>query len=152
MAGHNSTCLIYINSEGISKEILNDFKTKILEGPDLDGMSAQFVHFKESSLSYRDLLAKARETKQLDAGCFFILNKDTANKAAVLCVETQVYTGLKGVTFRCPSAASSRRFYLPAKWASAMAVNLSIANMNWEEFSHDFGHAQLKHGEVARLP
>ena len=98
---------------------------------------------------YHTATCKARGTTQLEAGCFYMLNKDTANKGAVLCVETQVYTGLKGLTFRYLSAASSRRLYLAPESANMMAANLSIANMDWEDWSHGFGHAQLKRGEVA---
>ena len=148
MAADDISCLVYINSEGISKDTLDDIKTKIIKG-EHDEMSGESVHFEESSLPYRDLLAKARAITRLDAGCFYILNKHTADKGAVLCVETQVYTGLKGLTFRYPSAASSRRFYLAPEFANIMAANLSIANNDWEDWSHDFGHAQLKRGEVA---
>lgn len=151
MAADSIICLVYINPEGIAKSVLDTIKTQITNGLDSDdGINAWSVHFEEVTLPYRDLLAKARCVTQLDAGCFYILNKDSADKGAVLCVETQVYTDVKGLTYRFPSAASSRKFYLAPEFASAMAVNLSIANMDWEDFSNEFGHAQLKLGEVCK--
>lgn len=34
--------------------------------------------------------------------------------------------------------------------AGTMAVNLSIANMDWEDFTSGFGHKELKKGEVSK--
>ena len=54
MAENDTTCLVYVNSEGISKDVLNDIKTKIIKGQN-NGASTEDLHFEESSLSYRDL-------------------------------------------------------------------------------------------------
>ena len=144
------TCLVYINPEGIDKHVLEAIKGKVVHGlDDDDGMNAWSVHFEEVALPYRDLLAMATANKSFYNSCFFILNQESAKKGAVLCCETRSYIDLKGMAFRYPSAASTRRFYLAPAFASAMAVNLSIANMDFEDFSSGFGHAHLRRGEVS---
>lgn len=66
-----------------------------------------------------DLLVMARAIKKLQAECFVILNKDTADKRAVLCVQHHVYTDTKGIGMRRTSAATARRLYLSHKKQAA---------------------------------
>lgn len=118
-------CLLYINPEGIDKKLLNSIKSRVLNGPsDDDDHNSDDVHMEYVTLPYHDLLAKARGISDLDAGCFYILNKDSADKGAVLCVEVKCYPDVKGMTYRFPSAATSRKFYLHPEIASVMAVHI----------------------------
>lgn len=144
-------CLVYVNPEGIDADTLNNIKSQVMNGlPSDDGINNDTIHMEETSLHYPDLLAKARAIESLDANCFYVLDKDSSDKGAVLCVEAKLYTDVKGMSYRLPSSATTRRFYLRPEFASAMAVNLSIANMGWEDFDSDFGHAHLKRGEVSK--
>lgn len=142
-------CLVYVDPDGIDEAVLSSIKAKILAGYDDDSMSSWAVTFREASLPYRDLLAMARASN-LQAECFFILNMDTADKEAVLCVQTEVYTDVKGIGMRRTSAATARRLYLAPEEASSLAVNLSIANSDFEETAWGYGPAQLKRGEVCK--
>ena len=147
------TCLVYVNPEGITQKVLDDIKGKIVYGPDNNhSMNARFeecVHF-EVALPYCDLLAMARANKCFDNECFYVLNQDAAKEGAVLCCEKWAFVDVKGMDFRYPSAATTCHFYMDPTVASAMAVNLSIAKMDFADFSHDFGHAHLKRGEVSK--
>lgn len=143
-------CLVYVDPDGIDDAVLSSLKAKIFNGsPSDEGISSWAVTFREASLPYRDLLAMARATN-LQAECFFILNKDTADKGAVLCVQTEVYTDVKGIGMRRTSAATARRLYLAPEEASSLAVNLSIANSDFEETACDYGPAELKRGVVRK--
>lgn len=103
------------------------------------------VHFEETDCGYSDILAKARSrTEQLEM--FFILNECSAERGAVLAVETRQYVGEKGIEFRYPSACSSRRVFIAAREASLMAGNIDIANMGWEGFAGNLERNGVFHG------
>ena len=90
------------------------------------------VLIQESALSFRDLLAQVRNERQ-DLDCYFILDRISAYKGAVQCVETRQYMGFNGFEFLYPSAACTRKMYVKASIASSVAVNLEQANISWEE-------------------
>ncbi len=130
----NKCCVVYVNPRGIAAPTLQKLKEDIMTEED-DGLP-ETVQFEETDFSYRDILAKARSRTE-ELAIFFILNKCSAERGAVLAVETRQYLGKKGIEFRYPSACSSRRFYIAAKEASIMACNIDMANMDWEDFAEE---------------
>ncbi|DBB18875.1 TPA: hypothetical protein ACH3X3_000461 [Trebouxia sp. C0006] len=85
------------------------------------------------------------EAEQRNWQCF-ILNAQSAERGAVLAVETMQWVGEKGIKFWYPSACSSRRFYLAPKQASIMAANIDISNMDWEDFAGQIERNGVFHG------
>lgn len=89
MAALELTCLVYINPEGISSRYLRSIKNQITGSA--GGSMADVVYFEECTLPYRNLLAMAQSRAGLqDVHCFFILDRNTADEGAVLCVETKL--------------------------------------------------------------
>lgn len=114
------TCLVFVNPEGIHGPDLDHIRSQIVNGlPSDGGINSDTVQMEETTLPYRDLLAMVRARPELQSGCFYILNKDSADKGAVLCVESMTYTNVKGMAFRHPSACTTRRFYLHSEFAGA---------------------------------
>ncbi|DBA80357.1 TPA: hypothetical protein ACH3X2_007304 [Trebouxia sp. C0005] len=99
-------CVVYVNPLGIAAPTLQKLKKDIMTREEFDHLP-ESVQFEETDCSYRDVVAKARsKTQQL--GMFFILDERSAEREAVLAVETRQYVGKKGIEFRYPSASSSR--------------------------------------------
>lgn len=107
MAVTDTYCLVYINPQGFAQSTLESMKDTILAGVDGDTGQVMFV---ETALPFRDLLAKARANSSLDIECFYILDKGGAETGGLLCVETRVHVDVKGMVYRYPSAAATRRF------------------------------------------
>lgn len=131
--------VFYVNPEGIEKSLLQNMKLDILS----DGLVAEAVVFEETNCdNFRDFLAQARANGLTHI--FFVLNKASAEKRAVLAVETTHYSGQeKGIEVRYPSAASTRRFYIDPKLAASMGCNLNIGNMGWEEWAECVGRSDV---------
>ena len=129
--------VFYVNSEGIEDRLLQKMKKDILasDEPEIFGHLADQCHFEETKFTrFRDILAQARVDGL--TGTFFILNRASAEKGAVLAVEASQYCDAKGIEYRYSSAASTRRFHIDPKMASSMACNVNIVgNMGWEEWA-----------------
>ena len=139
----NKCCVVYVNPHGIAAPTLQKLKEDIMTEED-DGLP-ETVQFEETDSSYRDILAKARSRTE-ELAIFFILNAHSAERGAVLAVETRQYVGEKVIVFRYPSACSSRRFYLAPKQASIMAANIDISSMDWEDFAGQIERNGVFHG------
>ena len=105
--------VFYVNPEGIEDTILTGMKKDILASDQsrLFGELAEYCHFEDTKCTrFRDILAQAR----IDGltGTFFMLNRASAEKGAVLAVEATIACGEKGIENRYSSAASTRRFYI----------------------------------------
>lgn len=61
----------------------------------------------------------------------------------------QAFAPVKGMTYRNPSAATSRRFYLAFEVVSSTPMGLAVGENEWEDYLQFYGHAQLKRGEVS---
>ena len=126
-------CVVYVNPLGIAAPTLQKLKEGIMTTEKFE-ILPESVHFEETDRAYRNILAKARSrTEQLEM--FSILNEHSAERGAVLAVDTRQYVGEKGIGFRYPSACSSHRFVIAAREASLMAGNIDIGNMGWEDFA-----------------
>ena len=136
-------CVVYVNPRGIAAPTLQKLKEDIMTTEDFAHLPEN-VQFEETDCSYRDILAKARSrTEQLEI--FFILNARSAERGALLAVETRQYVGEKGIEFRYPSACSSRRFHISPKEASIMACNIDIANVDWEDYAESLDRNSVFH-------
>ncbi|DBB18873.1 TPA: hypothetical protein ACH3X3_000459 [Trebouxia sp. C0006] len=112
-------CVVYVNPLGIAAPTLQKLKEDVMTAEELEYMPEN-VRFEETDCNYRDILAKAGSRTE-ELAMFFILNTQSAERGAVLAVETKQYVGEKGIDFRYPSACSSHRFYLAPKHTSMMA-------------------------------
>lgn len=108
-----------------------------------DDLVAEAVVFEETKCArFRDILAQARADGLTHI--FFVLNRASAEKMAVLAVETTHFSGQeKSIKVRYPSAASTRRFYIDPKMAASMGCNLNIGNMGWEEWAVCVGRTDV---------
>lgn len=138
----NKCSVVYVNPHGIAAPTLQKMKKDIMTEED-DGLP-ETVQFEETDSSYRDILAKARSRTE-ELAIFFIPNECSAERGAVLAVETRQYLGEKGIEFRYPSACSSRRFHISPKEASIMACNVHIANMDWEDYAENVDRNGVLH-------
>ena len=133
----NDAIVIYVNPEDIEDPLPQEMKKDILasEEPRLFGRLAKHRVFEDTKRTrFRDILAQAR-TDGL-TGTFFISNRASAEKGAVLAVEATHPCGEKGIENRYSSLASTRRFYLDPKMANGMACNLNMAgNTEWEQWA-----------------
>ena len=126
-------CVVYVNPLGIAAPTLQKLKEGIMITEKFE-ILPESVHFEETDRAYRNILTKARSgTEQLEM--FSILNEHSAERGAVLAVDTRQYVGEKGIEFRYPIACSSHRFVTAAREASLMAGNIDIGNMGWEDFA-----------------
>ncbi len=137
-------CVVYVNPLGIAAPTLQKLKEDVMTAEENEHLPEN-VQFEETDCDYRDILAKARSRTE-ELAMFFILNALSAERGAVLAVETRQYVGEKGIEFRSPSACSSRRFYLAPKQASMMTCNIDIANMGWEDFAGRVERNGVFHG------
>ena len=136
-------CVVYVNPLGVAAPTLQKLKEDILTAEEFEHLPDS-VQFEETDCSYRDILAKARSrTEQLEM--FFILDENSADRGAVLAVETRQYVGEKGIEFRYPSACSSRRFYVAPKEASIVACNIDLANIGWEDYAENLDRNGVFH-------
>ena len=101
----NKCCVVYVNPHGIAAPTLQKLKEDIMTEEEDDGLP-ETVQIEETYFSYRDILAKARSRTE-ELAIFFILNKCSAERGAVLAVETRQYLEKKGIEFWYPSACSS---------------------------------------------
>lgn len=135
---NQSRCsVLYINPQGITRNDVDEFKTTFLNSG--EGAAKYLFVIEETSLPFRDLLAKTRHDAReacVDVRCpgFLVFDKKSAAKHAVLFVEVFDWVdGVKGMKSRCPSAATTRRFYCAVDRASNLMASIDVACTSWFE-------------------
>lgn len=114
--------VFYVNPEGIEESLLQNMKQHILS----DGLVAEFVVFEETNCArFRDILAQARADGLTHI--FFILNRASAEKMAVLAVEPTHCTGEEKVlNFDSPVQLRRANSTFIQKWLLAWAATSTL--------------------------
>lgn len=134
--------VFYVNPEGLEESLLQKMKQDILASAASDAVLEDVVFAETNCARFRDILAQARADGL--TSIFFILDRASAQKRAVLAVEPTHYSGEeKGIEVRFPCAASTRKFYIDPKQAASMGCNLNLGNMGWEEWAADVGRGDV---------
>ena len=130
--GYSHDIVLYINPQGASTIVLEQLKTELLAQPGTQDMFGM----EETILSCRDLLAKTRQEAKLQGEpCpfFWLLDKHSAAKGAVQCIQTYQSICVKGMSIRWPSAAATRTFYAAPERTALTSAYITYGYTDFDE-------------------
>ena len=144
LAKNDNCTVLYINAQDVSAVFLEHVKTAFFTEVGAETSMAM----EETTLAFRDLLAKTRKEvsqqaltskNEVNSPCFWLLDKHSAAKGAVQCIETYHLpyddnsAVVKGMSVRWPSAATTRKFYAEPARAYNIACCIEIGHFNFDE-------------------
>ena len=159
LAENESCTVLYIKAQDVSTLFLEQVKKAFFSELGIEGSIAM----EETTLAFRDLLAKTRQAANQhvlttkishDATnrCFWLLEKHSAAKGAVQCIETYhlPFDHNKGMSIRWPSAATTRKFYAAPERAYNIARCFEIGHTDFDETIE--GWSDLRNGVLPNFP
>ena len=126
----DGSIIVFMQPNAMSEQNLSSLKQEI-SFPEGEDEEVDFVPL-QAPATLDDLLQVVRHFQKLTP-YFFIIDQQSAQKNALLAVETDFYDRTSDqVMFS--AAIDTRTFYVAPQTVTTVAQNLFVANLSWEDF------------------